>query len=322
MTIHTATHQIIAKFKATELHAARSGREVMNALAQVATDSPAPNLDALAAEIEDNIDAILEVMPAYAPPLNVLHQVTSWVEHATADQATVAELKTIFLEGSEAYQLWSEDARARIAQYGANILPQAGVVFTYTLSETVLRTLREAWKGGKQFRVLITESRPNNDGLITAEMLSQDGLPVGISVDACTGELVAQADMMMVGAEAIMADGSAICKVGTYPSALMAKTYGVPVFVVVDTMKFNITSSLGLSLWLDAVERSDVVETGTHERADVIGSVFDRTPSDLIRGIVTEKGILSPAACTAVMRAMRLSRSLGTKLSAWADQKH
>jgi methylthioribose-1-phosphate isomerase len=152
-------------------------------------------------------------------------------------------------------------------------------------------------------------------------MLCQDGVPVELSVDACLAELVAQADMMMVGAEAIMADGSAICKVGTYPSALMAKIHGVPVFVVVDTMKFNITSSLGLPLWLDSIERSDVVEANTHERAAVIGSVFDRTPPDLIQGIVTERGILSPAACTAVMKAMRLSETFGNKLSTWAYRK-
>lgn len=322
MTIHTATQQIIVKFKAAELHAARSGREVMNALAQVAVDSPAPNRDALFAEIDDNIDAILEVMPAYAPPLNVLHQVSSWIEQAMANEATVDELKTMFLKGAEEYRLWSESARARIAQFGASIIPQGGLVFTFTLSETVLRTLREAWKQRKEFKVLVTESRPNNDGLITAEMLCQDGVPVEISVDACLGELVTQADIMMVGAEAIMADGSGICKVGTYPSALIAKRHGVPVFVVVDTKKFNITSSLGVPLWLDSVERSDVLQTGAFERANVIGSVFDRTPSELIHGIVTERGILSPAACTKVIRDMQMSEILGTKLSTWAYRRH
>jgi translation initiation factor 2B subunit (eIF-2B alpha/beta/delta family) len=40
-----------------------------------------------------------------------------------------------------------------------------------------------------------------------------------------------------------MADGSAICKVGTYPAALAAQNHGVPVYVLVDTLKFNATSA-------------------------------------------------------------------------------
>jgi translation initiation factor 2B subunit (eIF-2B alpha/beta/delta family) len=322
MQIHSSTREIVDKFRAAELHAARSGREVMSALARVVADSSAPNIEMLVAEIEGNIDAILEVMPAYAPPLNVLHQVMSWIEWARANQAPVDVLKDKFSKGSEDYRLWSETARARIAQYGASIIPEKGIVFTFTLSETVLRTLREAWKQGKKFRVLITESRPNNDGLMTAELLSRDGVAVEVSVDACIGELVSQADVMFVGAEAIMADGSAVCKVGTYPSALLAKKFGIPVFVVVDTMKFNVTSSLGLPLWMDPLESKQVLGQGDPGGAKVIGHLFDRTPPELLHGIVTERGILSPAACTTVLQEMCVSKTLSAKLSTWAYRKH
>lgn len=318
MALHSATQEVISKFKATELHAARSGREVMNALAQVVADSQASNMDMLGSEIEANIDAILEVMPAYAPPLNVMHAVMSWVEQAMASQATINELKSMFSENAEKYRTWSENARTMIACYGAEIIPDGGIVFTFTLSETVLRTLREAWNLKKTFKVLVTESRPNNDGLVTTELLNKDGILVGVSVDACIGELVPQADIMMVGAEAIMADGSAVCKVGTYPSALVAKANGVPVFVVVDTLKFNITSSLGLPLWMEPISRSNVLPTNSPNRASVIGHLFDQTPPELIRGIVTERGILSPAACATAIKDMCLSKTLSAKLSVWA----
>ena len=321
MQIHSSTREVVDKFRAAELHAARSGREVMSALAQVVADSSAPNSDMLVAEIEGNIDAILEEMPAYAPPLNVLHQVMSWIEWARANQAPVDDLKAKFSKGSEDYRLWSETARARIAQYGASIIPERGNVFTFTLSETVLRTLREAWKQGKKFTVFVTESRPNNDGLITTELLSRDGVPVEVSVDACIRELVSRADVMIVGAEAIMADGSAVCKVGTYPSALLAKKFGIPVFVVVDTMKFNVMSSLGLPLWMDPLNRKEVLIKGGSERARVIGHVFDSTPAKLIRSVVTERGMLNPIACTTLLQDMCVSETLGLKLSKLAYKK-
>ena len=51
-TLHPAVSAVAAKFAALELHAARSGREVMAALAQVAADSTATDTQTLADEIE------------------------------------------------------------------------------------------------------------------------------------------------------------------------------------------------------------------------------------------------------------------------------
>jgi len=322
MAEHPVVREVIERFEGAELHAARSGREVMRALAQVAADSTARDALGLVDEIESAIDALLTVMPAYAPPINVMHLVMSSVDEALARNAMVGELRAVLASEAEAFRVWCDEARAKVAQHGAEIIRNGAIVLTFTLSETMLRTLRYAREQGKGFKVLVTESRPNNDGLVTVGELEKVGIPASVSVDACIGELVPQADVMMVGAEAVMADGSAVCKVGTYPSALVAQAHGVPVYVVVDTLKFNTTSMLGLPLWMDWLARSDVLPHDELERAKVVGHVFDRTPPDLITGIVTEKGILSPTACTEVMREMRLSETLHRKLAAWAYRGH
>jgi translation initiation factor 2B subunit (eIF-2B alpha/beta/delta family) len=293
----------------------------MNALAQVAIDGAASSVDELAAEIDMSIEALLEVMPAYAPPLNVMHLMMARVEEALATAVPVERLKATLVEVAGAYRAWSESARLELTRYGTAIIPDRGTVFTFTLSETAMQTLRAAWGLGKRFSVLVTESRPNNDGLVTAAELARDGITVGVSIDACLGELIPQADIMIVGAEAIMADGSAICKVGTYPSALVASAHGVPVYVVVDTMKFNITSVLGLPLLMDPLRRDDVLRNESPDRVSVVGHLFDRTPPELIRGIVTERGILSPAACGSVMAEMPLSEKLSRRLSARANRQ-
>jgi translation initiation factor 2B subunit (eIF-2B alpha/beta/delta family) len=312
MALHLAVQRVIEKFNVKELHAARSGREVMDALTQVALDSQTIGAGTLAAEIEAAIDALLDAMPAYAPPLNVMHRLMSRVDEARKMRATADELRHTFEQEAAAFHEWSSTARDKIAAYGAALIPDGATVFTYTLSETALRTLREAARQGKHFRVLVTESRPNNDGLVTAAELSKEGLEVLVSIDACIAELIRQADLMMVGAEAIMPDGSAVCKVGTYPSALVAKTFGVPGYVTVDTLKFNVTALSGLSLKLDAICTSDVLLEGS--AANVTGHLFDRTPPECIRGIVTERGILSPQACAAYMGAMPTSQRLVEKL--------
>lgn len=67
--------EVIESFESAELHAPRSGREAMRAFAQVAADSTAPEALRWADEVEPVIDALLAVMPANAPPINVMHLV-------------------------------------------------------------------------------------------------------------------------------------------------------------------------------------------------------------------------------------------------------
>lgn len=305
-----AVKETIARLEALELHASRAGREIMRCLTETARSSSASDTSALADEIQFAVDAILRVMPPYAPALNVMHRVLARVELARTNGEDISSLRMALESEASSFSQWSASARQRIADYGAELIPAAGTVFTFTLSETILRCMLRASQIGKQFRILVTESRPNNDGLATARALSDAGLEIELSIDACIGELVPQADIIMVGAEAIMADGSAIAKVGTYPSALIARQYGIPVYVVVDSMKLNVSSAFGLSLPQDSLNAHDVLPADAPADIAVAGSLFDRSPAHLISGVVSERGILTAAACSALMRELPVSHYL------------
>jgi len=325
MVLDPEVQQLAARLQAKELHAARSGREVMRVLAQVSTNSQAGNPQAFSEEFVAAIQVLLAAMPAYAPPLNAMHRLMWRLETALAEQVTLEEIKAALTSEAKSYQTWSENARMLVPRLAAELIPNGANLFTFTLSETVLNTLRYASARGKTFHILVTESRPNNDGLATAAHLDQLGFTVEISLDACLGELISRADLMMAGAEAIMADGSAVCKVGTYPAALIAREHGVPVYVVVDTMKLNLTSQTGLPLWMDPIPAEMVVDSTFSERVRVVGHLFDQTPAELITGIVTEKGLLSPTECVGLMRNMPYSHKLSELLIAWSyrsDSSH
>jgi len=109
-----------------------------------------------------------------------------------------------------------------------------------------------------------------------------------------------------------------MCKVGTYLAALVAKAHSVPVYIIVDTMKFNLTSTLGLPMRLDPIQEKDVYDTTCNDRTRVIGYLFDQTPPELVNALVTERGILHPKDCAALMGETRLSSKLSEKLHAWA----
>lgn len=308
--VHPKVAAILAGFEAKELHASRSGREVMDALTAVVAETSATSLEALSQEFARNVDALAVALAAYAPTMNVLHRLNVQVAQALDQRLPLPDFQARVARQAQRYKTWSQDARTRIAEIGRAIVPQDGRIYTFTLSETVLRTLLDVWHSGVRFSVLVTESRPNNDGRVTAKRLSEAGVPVEISIDACMRELIRRADLMIVGAEAILADGSAVCKVGTYPSALAARRFNVPVYVLVDSMKFYADSLLGVDIALDPLGAAEVVDPRTPQTAGVRGHLFDRTPAECIAAVVTELGILHPAQAAPQMLSMPISESI------------
>jgi translation initiation factor 2B subunit (eIF-2B alpha/beta/delta family) len=320
MSMHPSIQEVIEKFRDKQLHAAQSGREVIRSIAKVSHDCQASKPQLFYQEIEASIDALLTILPAYAPPINAMHLVMSHLEDALKDETTVDELKAIVTSVANNYSAWSENAREKIANCAAEIIPQGATVFTFTLSETMINTFRAASHQNKKFRILVTESRPNNDGRVTAKQLAKEGIPVEISIDSSMGEMLQRADLMLVGAEAVLTDGSVICKVGTYPAALVANSMSVPVFIVVDTMKFDLTSVLGIPMKLEPLNNDDVFGPGCAKTTRVVGHLFDRTPPELIRGLVTEKGVLNSKDCRTLIGNMRQSNKMIEKLHVWAHQ--
>lgn len=287
----------------------------MDVISRMVEESAELDLESLAGRIETSIGAILEAMPAYAPPLNVMHMVMYEVERARKKHSSGQELRQSILAMASDYRMWSNDARGKISLHGRNLISPHSKVFTFTLSETVLHTLLTAWEAGIEFEVLITESRPNNDGLVSLEKLSDKGIRVHVGIDASISELISRADIMLAGAEAILADGSAICKVGTYPCALLAQQFGVPVYIVVDTMKFDISSRSGVRMPMDPIRPRDLPMPVNYERVDVVGHLFDATPPSLIHGIVTEQGILQASECAALINQRHMSQVLSSHIS-------
>jgi translation initiation factor 2B subunit (eIF-2B alpha/beta/delta family) len=315
VTIHPAVKEVALKFEAFELHAARAGREVMEALATVVAESSAASIDCLAIELTLNAEALLAVMPVYAPPVNVMHRVFARLEQARRDALSVRDFREAVAREAEAYREWSEQVRPRIAECAGRVIPDGGVVFTFTLSETVLGAIRQVARSGAKFSVLVTESRPNVDGLTTALALADEGVHVEVGIDAGIGELVPLADVVLVGAEAVLSDGSAICKVGTYPVALAARRSSVPVYVLVDSMKIHSTSLLGKLPVLDPIAARDVLGEGTAVKAKVVGCLFDCTPGELIAAVVTERGLIHPRQVSHWMLDMPMSECLAARMA-------
>jgi len=100
----------------------------------------------------------------------------------------------------------------------------------------------------------------------------------------------------MLGADRVCADGKVVNGIGSYQLALVAERAGIPLYILCDTLKFNPRLS-SEEVDLEEREPSEVVEpTRLPPGVSIKNPHFDITPLELITGIVTERGLLAPAA--------------------------
>jgi len=112
-------------------------------------------------------------------------------------------------------------------------------VITLSRSGTVLGVLKLWSKKNKNIKVVVSESRPNYEGRLTARELANAGINVELITDAMMGIYVPEVDSAIVGADVILKNGNTVNKSGSRFLALLCKEYKRPFFVVTTKSKFS-----------------------------------------------------------------------------------
>jgi methylthioribose-1-phosphate isomerase len=165
----------------------------------------------------------------------------------------------------------------------------------------------EAFERGIKIHVWVDETRPRNQGAsLTAWELLNHGVPHTIVADNTGGHLMqhGMVDMVITGADRVTRDGDAANKIGTYLKALAAKDNSVPFYVALPSSTIDWKIRDGLKEIPIEQRNSDEVKyiTGLHkgelisvlvtpESSPAANYGFDVTPSRLITGLITERGI-------------------------------
>lgn len=176
---------------------------------------------------------------------------------------------------------------------------------------TALSPVYMAHQEGKKVFVYVDETRPRSQGArLTAWELNQAGIPHVIIPDNAGAHLMSQGkiDMMITGADRIAMNGDVANKIGTLEKAIVAKEYGVPFYVAAPLSTFDISCATGKDIPIEERSEEEVLfqegvdQEGKSHRIRVaspgsgaLNPSFDVTPSRFITGIITEKGIISPA---------------------------
>jgi len=296
--------QLVERFERIELHAAHSGREVLRVLTSLLLESQEARISYLTAVLQENISFLLPSLPPYAPPLNNINRVLLLIEQASRENITVEELK-IQIDSLSRDSTDPNTNRKIIAQNLAALLPPNAVVYTHTLSETVLGVLLELHHIDKLQLVKVTESRPNNDGWETAKRLSENDLNVNLTIDAAMPSTIESSDLMLSGAEIINQDGSVVGKVGAFPAAVFCQQYDKPLYIIADSNKINRIE--WSDFYFNPIRAQDLGIDSINSFLNVTGSFFDITPPNLISAYATELGILEASEIPSTYSKMPVS---------------
>jgi methylthioribose-1-phosphate isomerase len=209
----------------------------------------------------------------------------------------------------EAQRMAEEDiaANRKIGEYGAALIEDGDCVLTHcntgTLATvsygTALAPIRTAVAQGKKIRVFATETRPRLQGAkLTTYELMRDKIPVTLIVDGAVGYVMRKrlVDKAIVGADRITTRYVAN-KVGTYQVALAAQANQVLFYVAAPSSTFDLRPG---EAEVKIEERSprEVTHIGgkriVPRGVEVFNPAFDLTPIELVRGFITEKGVVTP----------------------------
>ncbi|MCW4030006.1 MAG: ribose 1,5-bisphosphate isomerase [Candidatus Bathyarchaeota archaeon] len=194
-----------------------------------------------------------------------------------------------------------EASRELTAEVGSKRIRDGAVVFTHCHSSTVTRMIAKANAKGKNFRVICTETRPALQGRITAKELVGYGIDTTFIVDSAARTFMDEADLVVVGADAITSEGNVVNKIGTGGLAVIAHESRIPFYVVSELLKFDPET---LSGECEKIEQRNPAEVwpDAPQGLTVRNPAFDVTPSRYIHGIICEEGIIPPQSVLEVMR--------------------
>jgi len=169
---------------------------------------------------------------------------------------------------------------------------------------------------GINVHVWVDETRPRNQGSqLTMWELMQENVPCTLITDNAGGHLMQQGmvDLCLVGSDRTSRSGDVGNKIGTYLKALAAWDNDVPFYAALPSSTIDWTISDGVNeipieerhgaeiLHVRGLLDGNIVESMlAPEGANTANYAFDVTPSRLVTGIITERGI-----CAASERALR-----------------
>ncbi|MCS7099697.1 MAG: ribose 1,5-bisphosphate isomerase [Sulfolobales archaeon] len=218
--------------------------------------------------------------------------------------SSVEEAVEVVTRAAREFIAYSENAVKVIAQLGAKRIERGDTLMTHCHSRASVEVIITAHRQGKVGRVYVKETRPALQGLITAAELAREGVEVVLIPDSAVRYYMKRVDKVVVGADAVAANGAVINKIGTSLVALAAKEARARVYVASETYKFSPYTIIGELVPIEVREPTEIVDfawLAENPGVEVFNPVFDATPPEYVDAIITEKGVIPPQSAMLIL---------------------
>jgi translation initiation factor eIF-2B subunit delta len=264
------------------------------------------------------------------------------------NDATEADTKRTLLDKLDGFiEERVSVAQQNIAKICAASIKDDDVILTFGSSPVVRQILLSSAKE-KSFHLVVVDARPLKEALKTVSALSPF-VPCTYAPLSCAATCMQQATKVILGASALLSNGSVLAPAGTAMVASLAKFYNVPVIIAAESYKFCekvqldsiVFNELGScsELVAPAVPSPDAagggadgdretgpspVTWGGYQSAaeasevnrfpfQVINLRYDITPIDAVSVVATEAGMIPPTSVPVLIRELRLDQT-GTNI--------
>ena len=194
-----------------------------------------------------------------------------------------------------------------ISEYGLSLLKEGDGVLTHCNAGPLATSRYGTAQGpfllaaerGMHIRVFADETRPLLQGArLTSYELQRAGVDVTLICDNMASIVMKNGwvQACFVGCDRVAANGDTANKIGTSGVAILARHYGIPVYVLGPTSTIDMNCPDGDHIPIELRDPEEI-KTLWYEKPMALPEVkcynpsFDVTDHDLIAGIVTEKGI-------------------------------
>ncbi len=233
--------------------------------------------------------------------------------YARADRMKREDIETNRAIGEHGLRLLQGLLARRKPGARLNVLTHCNAGWLATVDwGTATAPIYRAHDMGVPIHVWVDETRPRNQGAaLTAFELGAHGVPHTVIADNAGGHLMqrGEVDIVIVGADRVAANGDAANKIGTYLKALAAHDTGVPFYVAMPYSTIDWSMENGEGVPIEERSADEVLSITGRTAAGEIATVqiapdgspaanpaFDITPSRLITGLITERGVAAASA--------------------------
>lgn len=288
------------KIKSMEIRGAgKIARAAAAQLRDLSTRIESSQLDEFNREMKQAARILVNTRPTAVSLPNAVRAVMRY------EGDSVDEAKASIKELADGFILNSENAVRKIGEIGARRVRDGDTIMTHCNSSAAISIMAAAHDDGKNIHVLATESRPRWQGHLTVKQLDEKGIKTSLIVDSAVRYFMKEADLVVMGADAVTVNGSVINKIGTSQLALAAHETRKNVIIAAETYKFSPKSLLGELIEIEERSSWEVLpdeKLKEFSNVSVKNPAFDVTPREYIDLICTEVGAIPPEMAYIIIR--------------------